>query len=301
MEVRCRAAREEDTADVLELTSTIWDGGDYVPHVWPEWLADPHGLLAVAEYRGRVIGLSKLSQITPKDWWLQGLRVHPEFQGRGVAARLHDYVLDHWQRHGDGLMRLATSALRVQVHHLCERTGFSKVGEYASYSAPALPELPDHLQRLEQSALEPLDFVLGSPLFDLGYGLMDLGWEWCAPDEERLASAIADGRAWWWVGAGMQARLLLVTGLDDEEGGIFPVLQLVAGALQGLPAALVDYRRLAAQQGYPKAAWVAPCQPAIQGALEQAGFASDWENSLYIFEKAHAPGGETSPQSPRMV
>jgi len=304
VEVLCRPAREADTADMLELTSTIWDGNDYVPHLWAEWLADPNGLLVVAELQGRVIGLSKLSQIGADEWWLQGLRVHPEYQGRGVAARLHDYVLKYWQLHGNGVMRLATSAQRVQVHHLCGRSGFTKVGEYASYSAPVLPEVADRFHLVEaQQAQVALDFVLGSELFTLSHGLMDLGWEWCRPDAARLAAATQEGRAWWWQSAESAARLLLVTGLDDDENGIFLVLQLVAGAPGELPACLGDYRRLTARLGYPKAAWVAPCQPAILAALEQAGFQRDWDNNLYIFEKGHASNsaGGASPQSPRMV
>ncbi len=45
----CRPARPSDTDDVLSLTRDIWGGGDYVPHVWRNWLADAEGQLTVAE------------------------------------------------------------------------------------------------------------------------------------------------------------------------------------------------------------------------------------------------------------
>ena len=49
--VVCRPALAKDTEEVMELCSHIWDGGDYIPQVWDEWLADPDGLLGVAELR----------------------------------------------------------------------------------------------------------------------------------------------------------------------------------------------------------------------------------------------------------
>jgi len=44
-----------------------------------------------------VIGLSKLSRLSEQDWWLQGLRVHPEFEGRGVASQLNEALMQVWQ------------------------------------------------------------------------------------------------------------------------------------------------------------------------------------------------------------
>lgn len=96
----CRPALPKDTPDVIELTRTIWEGEDYVPSVWPTWLADPCGLLAVGEYGPRVVGLVKLTCLGQGEWWLEGLRVHPAYEGRGFASHLHDYVLDYWIRNG---------------------------------------------------------------------------------------------------------------------------------------------------------------------------------------------------------
>jgi ribosomal protein S18 acetylase RimI-like enzyme len=90
-----------DTPEVMELTRTIWDGEDYVPHVWWEWFLDPRGLLAVAEYGGMVVGLGKLTQLSERDWWMEGLRVHPDFERRGIASHLNDSIgllAEKWSR-----------------------------------------------------------------------------------------------------------------------------------------------------------------------------------------------------------
>jgi hypothetical protein len=46
----------------------------------------------------------------------------------------------------------------------------------------------------------------------------------------------------------------------------------------------MDYRRLAATQGYPRASWVAPLHPDLQPYLAGAGFGRDWDGSLFVYE-----------------
>ncbi|RME32959.1 MAG: AI-2E family transporter, partial [Thermoflexia bacterium] len=50
-----RPACPEDRSGMEAVCGTIWDGEDYIPEVWDEWLADPDGELTVAELDGRVV------------------------------------------------------------------------------------------------------------------------------------------------------------------------------------------------------------------------------------------------------
>ncbi|HEX7975142.1 MAG TPA: GNAT family N-acetyltransferase, partial [Anaerolineales bacterium] len=204
LDLLCRPATEGDTPAMLELTSTIWDGEDYVPLVWAAWLGDPHGRLAVAEIAsgeqaGRVVGLGKLTCLGPSDWWMEGLRTHPQFEGRGVASALHAYLVDAWLRFGGGTLRLATSSKRFAVHHLSERSGFSRIGEFSSFQAA--PSEPDRRRFRALSLPEApaaLDYARRSPSLALSSGLIDLGWQWMAPDLAQVETAARGGMAWWW-------------------------------------------------------------------------------------------------------
>ena len=132
-QVVCRPALPLDFPGMLELTSQIWEGDDYVPKVWQAWLIDPEGLLAVAEFKGKVVGLGKLTKLSQQDWWLEGLRVHPQFEGRGVASRIHKYLLDTWEKIGSGTIRFATVSTREPVKHLAQVNGFHLAGEYSTF------------------------------------------------------------------------------------------------------------------------------------------------------------------------
>jgi len=281
LSVLCRPARQSDTEDVMELTSTIWEGDDYVPEVWAEWLVDPEGMLAVAEHEDRVIGLGKLTWLAPGEWWLEGLRTHPEFEGHGVASHLHEFLLNFWLQNGDGVLRLATASFRKSVQHLCERTGFEKTGEFTFFKAPALEAAQDGFQLiLEDETHNALETCLSSSSLALGHGLMDLGWKWTKPAMTHIQASVDRQQAWWW--RSPQGVLLLYED-TDHDGNRMANIQLLAGPLESLEEILVGYRHLAGSLGYKTAGWTAPPDPILVSLLEKTGFERSWDASVYIY------------------
>jgi GNAT superfamily N-acetyltransferase len=310
--VVCRPALPKDTPDVHELTRRIWNGHDYVPEVWADWLADPDGCLAVAEWGGRVVGLFKLSLLGPEEGWLEGLRVHPELEGRGFASRLFDYLVKTWERLGDGTLRLATASFRQSVQHLSERSGFARAGEFTPYQAEAQapgegvspleislpkragpvlssamgnhhPQLPEVFQPLEPGEVhEALELARLSPALALVWGYMDLGWTWAWPDEARLREASERGQAWWW--GRREGVLAAREDIGEEEESVLSV-QLLACPLERLADLLRDYRRLGGALGFAEVSWIAPHRTEAERALAAAGYRRTWENTVYLYER----------------
>ncbi|MFC1878843.1 GNAT family N-acetyltransferase [Chloroflexota bacterium] len=290
LQVVCRPGREIDTGDMIELTSTIWNGDDYVPKTWADWLADERGLLAVAEYQGRVLGLGKLSRLTEDAWWLKGLRVHPAYEGRGIASQLNQYMMAYWLQHGCGTIRLATSAKRVQVHRLCRRHSMKKILELTWFVSIPLA------QAISITPFQPVTpaqtdqavrFAQNSQTLELTGGLMDLIWQYAPPAATLLAEDIKDGRAFWWR---RRAGLLSLINEPDEHGISTATIKLLAGKRADLPAILQDFHRLASAQAYPQAGWMAPFRDDIIQVLNETGFERSWDSSLYLFARDH-PGG----------
>ena len=279
--VVCRPALRKDTEEVMELSSHIWDGGDYIPMVWEDWLVDPDGFLGVAEMGGHVVGIFKLTKFTDREWYLEGLRVHPDVQGRGIAAHIHDYVVETWRRMGSGIIRLTTGSYNVKVHQMCERTGFKRISEFKPYRAPCLPEGTNNFTHLNiEEASGAMEFVVNNSTHALSWGLINLGWVYADPQLKHIHEAIGDKHAWWWNGR----RGFLSIWEDEEDGGFEPGIQLVACQAGDLLELLVDYRRLMGEMGYKSAGWVAPNQPEVVSSLKEAGFKQSWDKSLYIFE-----------------
>ncbi len=285
--VVCRPALPKDTPDVMELTRTIWDGRDYIPYVWKDWLADPDGLLAVAELGARVVGLGKLTRLSENEWWLEGLRVHPDFQGRRIASHLMEYLLEYWERAAGGVIRLATASYRLSVQHLSDRTGFCKLGEFSEFSTPVIAGAVSAAEIgfspvTPGQEMEAAQFARQSQSMQISYGLMDLGYQWGTPASSHFVEAVRRGEAWWWRNG--KGLLLVMEGRDDE-GNVIPRISLLACQLADLPAILEDIRRLAAISGYPRAGWVASLHPKLQPILQACGFQRDWKDAVFVYEK----------------
>lgn len=280
----CRPALPSDKADVMEFTKFIWEGHDYVRYAWDEWLADPEGILAVAEYGGHCVGLAKISRSAPGQWWLQGLRVDPKFQDLKIGSHIHRYIDEWWLEHGNGVVRLMTSSKRVKVHHLSEKFGYTKVLEVKEFEANSLDEICRSFQPVRKDEISAaLKAVLESPVLELGRGLFDRGWEALKPTEGILADIQQLGMAFWW----QDGKGLLLAWDDDNDEGKVLGLGLPACALESLQELLLDVRRLAASQGRVGVFWIAPLCPEILAAAEAAGYKQHVEHSGYLYEKRH--------------
>jgi GNAT superfamily N-acetyltransferase len=284
--VVCRPALPSDTVDVLEFTKYIWEGHDYIHEVWKDWLADPHGLLVTAQFGLQTVGIAKVSLISPGQWWLEGLRVDPRFQGLKIGSHLHEYTDSWWLKHGNGIIRLMTSSQRVQIHHLSERTGYWRIGEVLGHRLN--PPTADEKHAFQPVAPEDLPGALAFTAARLSHsnGLMDSGWRFSTPDETTLKDLAQRGRLYWWRG-----RLgLLAVHEDEEDEG--PVLAIGFAATQEAPL-LADLLRstgvLAREQRFAFVHWLAPVNNLVRDALQQARFFVDWDSSGYLYAKQH-PG-----------
>lgn len=277
--ILCRPALARDTVQALGMVKHIWQGDDYVPQVWDSWLHDESGLLAVAELAGQVVGLGHLADMALGEGWLEGLRVAPQFQGRHFGSHLHDFFVERWLSSNLSVVRLATNRRRVEVHRMCERTGFQRVGEVVFCKASALPGQHE-LRPFKGDPAEPADVLRDRGTCRLTQGLMDLGWEFVRMTPRRfdLGNAL---RLWRWrQGAGW-----LVTNSNDPNSD--QELTLAAAFAEDLSSLFLDVRRLAAAQGAVEVHWLAPDNEEILGALGEAGYDSSVdEDTLYVYERS---------------
>jgi GNAT superfamily N-acetyltransferase len=287
----CRPSLPADSGDVLAFTERIWEGRDYIHLVWDEWLADPKGILVSAQFGRGVVGIAKVTSVFPGQWWLHGLRVDPEYQGLKIGSRLHEYANDWWLENGDGTIRLLTSTKRVQVHHLCERTGYSRVGEIITYrrlldggeSKGGAGKQPAGVFAMVGSAEVPeaLAFVK-KHLSQVG-GMIDTGWRFVAPDELSLADRQEAAHLHWWRG---RDGLMATWEGDDDDG---PVLGIGCAVVResGLLTEMLN-ESLCLAEGMEAYAvfWLAPAEAGVRQALHAAAFVTD-DDSGVVFEKRH--------------
>ncbi|HEX9988627.1 MAG TPA: GNAT family N-acetyltransferase [Chloroflexia bacterium] len=122
-----RDATLQDKAQVLQFTAKTWEFGDYIEHVYDDWLADATGRFIVLEEQatGRIAAIDKLSFQSPEEAWFEGLRVNPDFRGHGLASKLQKYMIEQSRAYGARTLRFITLISNKPVHRMAYRDGFS--------------------------------------------------------------------------------------------------------------------------------------------------------------------------------
>jgi GNAT superfamily N-acetyltransferase len=288
--VTIRPALPSDKAAVLEFCKHIWDGRDYIHYVWDEWMADPEITMFTAQFAGCAVGLSIVDHLAPGQWWFQGFRVDPRLHGQGIGSLMNDYLNAWWLEHGDGVVRLVTDSQRVKVHHLCQRSGFTRRADRATFKAPSLRQpVSAFTTLLEEEITEAAAFAQGAESLACQEGLVEMAWRYVDVSEPVLREVAGwpDGRLWWW----RERRGLLLSWQDWDDGdgahSRTPMVGLAACALGDLPELLADFRRQAAQDGFESVGWMAFLNDPAQTALARAGFTRDGDDADSLFEKKH--------------
>ena len=70
-----RPMRAADRDRVMEISRDIWEGHDYIPRVFDDWLADAGASFQAAELDGVVVGLQRVRPYAQGLVWYEGLRV----------------------------------------------------------------------------------------------------------------------------------------------------------------------------------------------------------------------------------
>lgn len=278
----CRPAHPRDRQPVMEFLQDIWEGRDYVPEVWDQWLLEEPGLLAVAERNGEIVGQGHLLDLGFGEWWLEGLRVRPSAQGQGIGSHLHDYFVERWLETGDAVVRLATHVHRESVHKMCERTGFNRISGFVLITAEPLED--GEASAFQSAADEPVEALVdrlrGSETVTALGGLMNLGWRFARLQPDRLVGDKAPSRWRWRSGEGL--LIVLRSRLDPDASVEVSALDAAQGEI---PQLLLDLRRWAATQQVDEVVWLAPMEAPYPDLVRAAGFEVDEEDRLYLYER----------------
>jgi GNAT superfamily N-acetyltransferase len=185
-----RPVRPADRERVIEITSDIWEGRDYLPKVFDRWVTDAGAAFEAAEIDGVVVGVQHLRPYAPGLVWYEGLRVVSTHRRQGIARAMLASAIDEYRQQRFREIRLAT--LDPPAIQLFESVGFHQLVEVRWWRAPRMEggdpaRIPgaDEARRL-------WPFVASSPGIDLYGGVSpDLNGarDLDASELERLARA----------------------------------------------------------------------------------------------------------------
>lgn len=133
MTIQIRQAQESDRGAILEISSQVWEGTDYIPKVLDRWLQGNEGLLWCSEYEGVVAGFSKMTFLSDHSCWMEGIRVSKDYRGKGIGRALTSFQINECFKRGYNSCRLSSYFENCESLHIVQTQDFKRVGSFKVY------------------------------------------------------------------------------------------------------------------------------------------------------------------------
>jgi len=174
----------------------IWDGHDYIPRVWDEWLRDKEAKMFVVLADGKQVGMNRVRFLEDGSAWFEGARVHPRFRGMGLATALGKKSMAVARERGAGVFRLTSGTWNKEAHRQIARMGFKEVSRVSVYTPPEGMRLSaqNGVRRARNSDLpNVVRAIRTSREFALGSGVMWDTFAAKALTRKVIARLVGDG------------------------------------------------------------------------------------------------------------
>lgn len=175
MEVKVRPARPSDKEPLMSFIRNVWGGHDYIPHVWDEWIRDDSARMFVLEADGRPVAMNRVRFLEDGTAWFEGVRVHPDFRGRGLATILGENSMRLATGKGISLFRLTSNSRNRSSHRQVGRMGFREVARFSVYEPSARKKLvrsPGVRKATTADVDEVIRVMRASEEWELGRGVI---------------------------------------------------------------------------------------------------------------------------------
>ena len=225
MKIELRNAVREDRPRILEISSQIWEGNDYLPLVIDDWLADSSGEFVVAVVDGVLVGFAHRRSLAPRYAWLEGIRTDPARRGTGAAKEITLHLLEAAREDGADRVGLSTHVLNEASMHIARSHGFEEVARFtnlgAEKSAPAWSAARESREVVEVPLDEAVAFTRKSRSLELGRGFVSNGWTFY-PFDRTEDGALRQARHL--LGVRDRGRLVaFLAGGYVRQGNLYPI------------------------------------------------------------------------------
>jgi len=152
MNIEIRVLRLKDLKAVKALAKLIWEGHDYLQKVARFWIKD--GCFWGMFEGDILIGCAKITSLPNKVVWLEGLRIHPDYQNQGLGTRLSKHIMDialNLIRSGEAKhIEFSTYYLNKESIAISKQAGFELMDEYYILShEPVRPAFAEKFKKID--------------------------------------------------------------------------------------------------------------------------------------------------------
>ncbi len=200
MTAAIREARMEDVDLIVPWTTDTFSWGDYVPERLPGWISGEDSVVQVCVDQEDIpIALAHTTLLSPTEAWIEGARVHPEHQRKGLGTLLNHSGLEWAGQHGARVIRLATESDNTAARSQVEKLGYRPVSAWvaANLKPTRTTEVANHHRFRPANAADAEGAWLSWAAGDLaraGRDMLAIGWQWRTAAPEDLFDNSLDNR-----------------------------------------------------------------------------------------------------------
>ncbi len=225
MKIKITKASPVDKKAVLNLSLYFPD--DYLEEVVDRWINQEAGGLFLAWHNGGLVGCCALSFPSPTEGWLHGMRVHPDYQGQGIAFELNSYLIDQAKSRDAEVIRLLTAPDNYGALRVSTRLGFKAASEkrkiiYREAISRKKNTILKHDSPLRlcpgSDLAEIIDFLFSNKLKETSRALLFVpGYSYRLLTAEYLAQAIRNNEVYRFPDHGPLQGLVVVVRNKNEQ------------------------------------------------------------------------------------
>lgn len=254
---------------------------DYAPDNLDGWMEEPQRKWTVVERKGEVVAFGELRHLSDDEWWLEELRVDPEYRRLGVAQLLQAHQIELAEELGGKTLRMAASSYDQPAHRTATRNQFERVAKFLYYKAQSLHG-PCPLQPLKPDNLDiAWGIIESSPIRKAANGLYEIDGHWLDLTRERLSRHLTAEEVW---GVGLEGELSALAILTREPDPNRLSVGYIDGQPEGIISLIWGLRVLSDQRGHDEVWCQPPAHPPLLEGLEEAGMNRAQKHSTWIFE-----------------
>lgn len=290
--IEVRPARAEDKDTVLAFCAHTWEWGDYIEHVWDEWLHDPTGQLLVAVIDERPVGVTHIRMLNATDAWLEGMRVDPDYRNQGIAKALNTASLEEAMRRGATNARLATESTNDASIHIMESIHMRQVGSFAPFTAQPIATEGKRQPSSDSTQLatlddldEIIDYMNASNTFPAVGGLYYVGFTAYEITAQLLKEHIAAQHIYLLRRWDRIDGLAIAEPRNDRQGKRLSIGYIDGMTIEAISLVAYDLRRRLSTLGLESIYAYAPDLMLVRDGL--AGIEYEWNGSVfYTYERS---------------
>jgi GNAT superfamily N-acetyltransferase len=121
MAITIRRAQPKDRKGIERICTNTWGGWDYVPQYFSRWVREK-GFYVMLDGR-KIIGLAKYTELTPREFWLEGLRIDPACRSHGLGWKLSRFIMKRVLAEKPISLRLTTGRRNRHSRAIIRRMG----------------------------------------------------------------------------------------------------------------------------------------------------------------------------------